>query len=130
MVTQATYCYANKKCEMTWVEGWALLWMQVPGYIRWLHDSPVVTKISCTVFNGGSISDEGGVDGPDRTLLGLMLAQSMVSMEPEGSHDRSILMQRRPLHADGMSTKLSSQGGVGSSALYKEGTLVLCEVYR
>ena len=104
--------------------------MQVPGYIRWLHDSPVVIQISCTVFNGGSISGEGGVDGPDRTLLGLLLAQSMVSMEPEGSHDRSILMQRRPLHVDGMFNKLSSQGGVGSSALHKEGTLVLCEVYR
>ena len=104
--------------------------MQVPGYIRWLRDSPVVIQISCTVFNGGSISSEGGVDGPDRTLLGLLLAQSMVSMEPEGSHDRSILMQRRPLHVDGMFNKLSSQGGVGSSALHKEGTLVLCEVYR
>jgi len=104
--------------------------MLIPGYIWPLHDSPVVIQISCTVFNGGSISHEGGVDGSDRTFLGLMLAQSMVSMESEGSHDRSILMQRRPLHADGMSTNLSSQGGVGGSALYKEGTLVLCEVYR
>ena len=117
MVTQATYFYANKKCELTWGEGWALLWMQVPGYIRWLHDSPVVIHISCTVFNGGVISDEGGVDGPDRTLLGIMLAQSMVSMEQEGLHDRSILMQRRPLHADGMSNNLRCQGGVGSSVL-------------
>ena len=87
-------------------------------------------KLVAQFSMGGSLSGEGGVDGPDRTLLGLLLAQSMVSMEPEGSHDRSILMQRRPLHATGMSTNLRSQGGVGGSALYKEGILVLCEVYR
>lgn len=99
-------------CLFIWGEGWALLWTKVPGDIWWSHDSPVVIQISCTVFNGGSISDDGGVDGPDRTLLGLMLAQSKASMEPEGSHDRSILMQRRPLNANAMSANLSSQGGV------------------
>lgn len=38
--------------------------------------------------------------------------------------DWSIFMQKRLLHADGMSINLSSQGAVEGSALYKEEILV------
>lgn len=49
--------------------------MQVSGDIWWSCDPTVAKQIMYAVFNGVSISDEGGLDGPNRALLGLMLAQ-------------------------------------------------------